>query len=96
MIKISIDKAKAGMKITKDVVNEAGMVIVPAGRELTDSLIDKLSMMNVEFIYVEGQKDLPPKEEVFVGIEKRFMKAKDAPTLLIKKILESHIEELYK
>lgn len=96
MIKIPLDKATVGMKITKDIVNEAGMVVVPAGKELTESLINKLSMMNVEFIYVEGQKDLPPKEEVFAKIERRFMKAKDAPTLLIKKILQAHIEELYK
>lgn len=96
MIKISIDKAKPGMKILKDVVNEAGMVVVPAGKELTDALIDKLSMMNVDFIYVEGQKEMPSKEEVFEQIEKRFKKATDSYTLLIKKALKRHIEELYK
>lgn len=96
MIKISINKAKPGMKIAKDIVNEAGMVVVPVGKELTDSLIEKLSMMNIDFVYVEGQKEMPPKEEIFEEIEKRFKKATDSYTLLIKKALKTHIEELYK
>ncbi len=96
MMKIPIDKAKPGMKIVKDVVNEAGMIIIPAGRELNESLIDKLSMMNISVIYVEGEKEMPPKEEVFEGIEKRFKKADDPYTLLIKRALKTYIEELYK
>ncbi len=96
MIKISIDKAKPGMKIAKDVVNEAGMVIITAGKELTESLINKLLMMNIDFVYVEGQKEMPPKEEIFEEIEKRFKKVTDSYTLLIKKALKTHIEELYK
>ncbi len=35
MIKISIDKAKLGIKLAKERVNEAGMIVVPAGIELT-------------------------------------------------------------
>ncbi|GLI54013.1 hypothetical protein [Thermodesulfovibrio yellowstonii] len=96
MIKISIDKAKPGMKIAKDIVNEAGMVVITAGKELTDALIEKLSIMNIDFVYVEGQKEMPPKEEVFEEIEKRFKKTTDSYTLLIKKALKTHIEELYK
>ncbi|MEN2993789.1 MAG: hypothetical protein ABDH19_00370 [Thermodesulfovibrio sp.] len=96
MIKISIDKAKPGMKITKDIVNEAGMVVVPAGKKLTDSLINKLSTMNIKFIYVEGKKEMPPKEELLREVEEKFKKAKDVYTTLIKKALMNHIEELYK
>lgn len=96
MIKIPINRAKPGMKILQDVVNESGMVVVPAGKELTDSLIDRLLMMNVDFVYVEGEKEMPPKEEVLEEIEERFKKATDSYTLLIKAILKSHIEELYK
>ncbi|GAQ94799.1 hypothetical protein TAGGR_1985 [Thermodesulfovibrio aggregans] len=96
MIKIPVDKAKPGMKILKDIVNESGMVVVPAGKELTDSLIDKLLMMNIDFLYVEGQKEMRPKEEILEEIEKRFKKITDSHTLLIKTILKSHIEELYK
>lgn len=96
MIKIPVDKAKPGMKILKDIVNESGMVVVPAGKELTDSLIDKLLMMNIDFLYVEGQKEMRPKEEILEEIEKRFKKISDSHTLLIKTILKSHIEELYK
>lgn len=96
MIKIPVDKAKPGMKILKDIVNESGMVVVPAGKELTDSLIDKLLMMNIDFLYVEGQKEMRPKEEILEEIEKRFKKITDSHTLLIKTILKSHIEDLYK
>ncbi len=96
MIKIHIDKAKAGMKVVKDIVNDAGMVIVPAGRELTDSLINKLSMIDIEYIYVEGEKELPPKEEVFKEIENRFKRIEDSNTLSIKMALIKHLEEMYK
>jgi len=61
-------------RFVKDIVNESGMIVVPAGKELTESLIDKLSMMNIDFIYVEGKKELPPKDEVLNEIEKRFKK----------------------
>ncbi|MEN2985726.1 MAG: hypothetical protein ABDH16_03605 [Thermodesulfovibrionaceae bacterium] len=94
-MKISIDKAKAGMKVAEDVINEAGMIIIPKGKELTEILINKLSQMNIKFIYVEGKRELPPKNEIFEGIERRFKKIKDPQTLLIKMVLKSHIEELY-
>lgn len=95
MIKISIDRAKAGMKVAQDVVNEAGMVVIPAGKELTDSLINKLSKMNIEVIYIEGQKELPPINQVLDELEKRFMKINDTQTLLLKKALLEHIQEMY-
>lgn len=95
MLKISIDRAKAGMILAQDVINEAGMVIVPAGKELTDSLIAKLSRMNIDVIYIKGEKNLPPKEEVFNELEKRFQKITDNPTLLIKQAIKDHLEEMY-
>ncbi len=95
MLKISIDRAKAGMILAQDVINEAGMVIVPAGKELTDSLIAKLSRMNIDVIYIKGEKNLPPKEEVFSELEKRFQKITDNPTLLIKQAIKDHLEEMY-
>ncbi|GAB6183920.1 hypothetical protein [Thermodesulfovibrio hydrogeniphilus] len=94
--KISIDRAKPGMKVVKDVVNEAGMVVLPAGKELTESLINRLSSMDIDYIYVEGEKQLPPKDKVFEDIEKKFKRADDSYTLLIKKAIQNHFEELYK
>lgn len=96
MLKISIDRAKAGMILAQDVINEAGIVVVPAGKELTDSLISKLSRMNIDVVYIEGEKTLPPKEVVFSELEKRFQKINDNPTLLIKQALKEHLEEMYK
>lgn len=96
MKKISIDRVKPGMKIVKEIVNEAGMVVVPAGKELTDSLINKLIMMDISHVYVEGEKELPPKEDILKGIEKKFIRAEDSKTTIIKKALLQHIEELYK
>lgn len=95
MLKISIDKAKPGMTLAQDVINEAGMIVVPAGKELTDSLINKLSRMNIDIIYIKGERILPPKEEVFSELEERFKKINDNPTLLIKQALKQHIEEMY-
>lgn len=96
MLKISIDRAKPGMKLVQDVINESGMIVVPAGKELTESLIGKLQKMNIDVIYVEGKRVLPPKEEVFNEFEKRFKKISDNPTLLIKQALKEHLEEMYK
>jgi hypothetical protein len=96
MIKISIDKAKPGMKLAQEIINDTGMIIVPAGIELTHSLIDKLARMNIDFLYVEGKRQLPPKEEVLRELEERFKKINDPQTLLIKQALKEHFEEIYK
>lgn len=96
MLKIPIDRAKAGMILAKDLINEAGIVVVPAGKELTESLINKLSRMNIDVIYVEGEVSLPPKEIVFSELEKRFQKINDNLTLLVKQALKEHLEEMYK
>ncbi|MEJ5227843.1 hypothetical protein [Thermodesulfovibrio sp.] len=96
MKKISIDRVKPGMKIVKEVMNEAGMVVVPAGKELTESLINKLTMMDIQHVYVEGERDLPPKDDVLREIEIRFKRIDDPITLNIKRALLTHIEELYK
>lgn len=74
MIKISIDKAKPGMKLAQEIINDTGMIIVPAGIELTHSLIDKLARMNIDFLYVEGKRQLPPKEEVLRSLKKDLKK----------------------
>lgn len=95
MIKISTEKAKPGMKLAQEIINESGMVVVPAGKELTDSLIDKLLKMNIDIIYVEGKKELPPKDQVMNELEHRFKKISDNSTLLIKRALKEFLEEMY-
>jgi acyl CoA:acetate/3-ketoacid CoA transferase len=52
--------------------------------------------MNIDFLYVEGKRQLPPKEEVLRELEERFKKINDPQTLLIKQALKEHFEEIYK
>lgn len=70
MLKISIDKAKPGMTLAQDVINEAGTIVVPAGKELTDSLINKLSRMNIDIIYIKGERILPRRKRFSMNLRK--------------------------
>lgn len=97
--KISVDSIRPGMKLSKSVVNKAGMVLIGEHTLMTDILIERLNSMAVKsvYIYIEGDsKPQRPIEEVMSEIDKRFRKTENEPYVyLLKRALRKHIEELY-
>jgi hypothetical protein len=49
-----MNEVQPGMVLAKPVMNSSGMVIVGAGLTLDDAVIDRLTQLGKEAIYVEG------------------------------------------
>ncbi len=98
MPKVTVNNLKPGMKLSKPVVNEAGMILLGEGTEITDVLIERLQNMNVSSVFVEGaSKPQKPKEEVMAEIDARFKKTENEPHMgMLKRLIKEHVEELYK
>jgi len=96
--KVTVNNLKPGMKLSKPVVNEAGMILLGEGTEITDALIERLQNMNVSSVFVEGaSKPQKPKEDAMAEIDARFKKTENEPHMgMLKKLLKEHVEELYK
>jgi hypothetical protein len=97
MPRIALEKLQPGMKLAKPVINNNGLVMLPEGTELTKTLIDKISDLNIVGAYIQGmtQPDIP-KEEMIANLDKRFKNVENEPYMdLIKQVLKEHIEGLY-
>jgi hypothetical protein len=96
--KVTVNNLKPGMKLSKPVVNEAGMILLGEGTEITDALIERLQNMNVSSVFVEGaSKSQKPKEDAMAEIDARFKKTENELHMgMLKKLLKEHVEELYK
>ncbi|MCL4456881.1 MAG: hypothetical protein M1147_10350 [Nitrospirae bacterium] len=98
MPKVPANSLKPGMKLSKPVMNDAGMILLGEGTELTNALIERLQNMNVSSVYVEGAAaPQKPLEEILSELDARFKKTENEPNMgLLKKLFRDHIEGLYK
>lgn len=98
MIRIAVNNLKPGMKLAKPVQNECGIVFISEGTELTFSTIERLMVMGVSTVMIEGQKtQSKSKEEVLEEVNARFKKTENAKHMgLLKRIIIDHINEIYK
>jgi len=97
MPKIALDKLQPGMKLAKPVTNRNGLVMLAEDTELTATLIDKISDLNIAGVFIQGmtQPDIP-MEEMLAGLDKRFQCVENEPYMdVIKQALKEHIEGLY-
>lgn len=98
MPKISVSSLKPGMKLSKPVLNEAGMVLFAGGTELKNSHIERLASMNFGSVHIEGESGpKKSKEEMMFELDARFRKIVDEPNMgYLKRLFREHIEEKYK
>jgi hypothetical protein len=97
MPRIALNKLQPGMKLAKPVTNSSGLVMLAEDTELTRSLIDKISDLDIGGVYIQGmtQPDIP-KEEMIAGLDQRFKNVENEPYMdLIKQALKEHMEGLY-
>jgi hypothetical protein len=97
MPKITADKLKAGMKLTKPVLNKAGMMLLGEGTELTETWIRRIQDMDIAVVHVDGpEPERVPKEELLAEVDKRFKNMENKPYMgQLKRALQRHIECLY-
>ena len=95
MPKVTTDKLKPGMKLAKSVANDAGMVLIGEGTELTDAHIRRLEAMNVAAVQIQGEAGSEkPVAERIAELDARFAKTADAPNMaMIRNLFRKHIEE---
>lgn len=97
MVKISVSKLEAGMKLAKPVAAKSGMVMLGEGTELTGKWIERIQDMGITNVFVEG---LPvqaiPREEALADLNTRFSHIEGKPYMnVIKRVVKEHIEGLY-
>lgn len=98
MPKLPVESLKPGMKLSKPVTNDSGMILFGEGTELTEALITRLSNMSIQGVFVTSDAVArKPKEEVLTELDRRFAKTINEPNMLrLKNIFIQHIEGMYK
>jgi hypothetical protein len=93
---VSLDKAQVGMRLSKPVANESGVVLLEAGTTLTSQLITGLLNANITSVCIAGTPDRARMEEMLSGLRKRFEKSRhEAHMAMLEELVAEHIEELY-
>jgi hypothetical protein len=97
MVKISVSKLEAGMKLAKPVSAKSGMVMLGEGTELTAKWIERIQDMGITNVFVEG---LPVQvismQEALADLNARFARVEGKPFMnAIQKAVKEHIEGLY-
>lgn len=97
MLKIALDKLKAGMKLAKSVGNSSGTVLIGENTELTVELIDKIKSAGVDSVYIKDMsKTAVPREVMLSELDERFKMVEAEPRMdVLKKVFKEHIEGLY-
>jgi hypothetical protein len=97
MPRVVPDSLQAGMILSKPVVNANGVTLVMEGTELTDSMVEKIREMDVDYVYVKGAPlSGVSLEQMISDLDGRFEAVNGAPFMgLIKKALREHLESIY-
>jgi hypothetical protein len=95
--KIPLSELKPGMRLTRPVINEGGIILLSEDTELIEATIEKLKNMDVDGVYIKGMsKPKRSKEETLLELNRRFEKVEGEPYMsILKKALLEHIEGLY-
>lgn len=96
MQKVPLMRATAGMTLARDVFrgnSPAGIPICGKGTELTDSLLARFELMDVQSVYVEGhpvwEEGESTIEDIIRDLDVRFSKTRHEP-------LNAAVYEIYK
>lgn len=97
MAKVPIGSLKAGMRLSKPVTNNNGMVMLGEDTELTEALIERIRDMDVGSVYVQGMNTPEvPLESLLSQLDARFRNSgRDPAMALIKDTIREHLESLY-
>jgi len=52
---VSVNQLKSGMKLGKKIYNDEGLILLADGVELTDPIINRLSRMDIGYVYIEDE-----------------------------------------
>ena len=96
---IFLDKAKAGMVLSKPVLSEQGEVLFNEGTVLLEKVLTDLSGLNVKYIFVQDNPALAARKpkggeaRAEQELEERFSRAGATPALLkIKEAIRAQLK----
>jgi hypothetical protein len=93
---VPLDKARAGMRLSRSVADESGEVLLGAGAVLTGRLIARLLNANIGSVHIERVLDRAKVEEMLSSLRKRFGKTRhEAHMAMVEELVAEHIEEQY-
>ena len=99
MQRLPLRYLRPGMRTAREVRDEKGRVLCPAGTELTPELLERLAKMGVSYVTVKGHPVSFPweksLEEELSALERRFSKARHPFLLQLKEVLREFLQELY-
>ena len=95
MRNISLNETRPGNRVMHPVVNGNGLVLVPAGTLLTETLIGRLAGLGVGFVVIEGPAEAPRSyDERVAELDARFARHADAPLMQeLYRIVRAQIPE---
>ena len=97
MLRVSVESVEPGVVLARPIMNDAGIILIAAGVEVTEPLREKLITMGITEVCIVGRKkpDIP-KEEFVAKVNAMFAKTEEDPRMAaMKRALLAHIEELY-
>lgn len=76
---VAVKDIEAGMVLAKPVANKAGLTICQESVELTEEHIVRFGNMDIDFVTVEGHKEMSheEKEQFLSKLDHRFRKVHD-------------------
>lgn len=97
MPRILIDQVQQGMRLSRPITNDAGLLLFSEGTILTETHINRLKEMGLTSIYVEGDNTPKvPLEEALKNIEERFSLNREDPLMImLKRALIEYTKNLY-
>ncbi len=97
MARFPVADLTPGMRLSRAVHTDSGMVLIGEGTELTEAHINRLRTMDIESVQVELERR-PDKtrEEMLAELDERFRKSLDSVYMKrLKKIFVEHIDESF-
>ncbi len=97
MLKVSLESVAPGAVLARPIINDAGIVLIAAGVEVSEPLKRRLAGMGIMDVFIVGRRvpDIS-KAEFIAHLNRSFAKSGDDPHMAaMKNALLAHIEEIY-
>lgn len=98
MRKVSLDRVRAGVRVARTIQSLDGIILLSAGAEITDDIINQLKRYNITEIYIEDElsRGIPVneivKEEIVTDVKAQIKAIMTTPSLKIsvdgKRVME--------
>ena len=97
MLKMSVESVEPGAILAKPIVNDAGIILIAAGVEVSRPIKEKLVSMGITEVFVAGKRvpDVQRKNSL-PRLTPHSAKTEEDPRMAaMKRALLAHMEELY-